>query len=461
VASFVKLDRLETWSRILDFGSGTSSYMFLTPRSSRSGTVSFGIKANNTGEQLINGTSPLSERTWNHVAVTKSGNTGTLYVNGEIVGTNTNMTIGPNRLGNTTQTWIGRSQFAADPYLDGAIDDFRIYDGALSAREIKELAGPDPSKISIMGSTEQLTVDELKSVLSTQFLSFVNKGELGINECTILYAGADRNDVSAEAGVLACNTQLANGDIELKTQAVYGGCDVARPDTGQGVGSRCEVGVASGNLRIKLSENPAIFNESEVNLLQAKECTALSAENTCFGASAEYASASYGFKNANGTGLAGGVSIGVGAGFNHELEDGVLSGSVDLKAGLGFSIQYSVSVDDVKSTYKLGKSAWLESEGKLVAVGDKTLVTFEGVGEDVVEVGDQVAVELEIGGKSVLATVNDIGSGVLSVVNEAETAFATVANGAETLASDIGTGITNIGKGVSDVGGKIVNFFGF
>jgi hypothetical protein len=39
----------------------------------------------------------------------------------------------------TTQNWLGRSQFAADPYLNGQLDNFRIYDPALSAAEAHTL----------------------------------------------------------------------------------------------------------------------------------------------------------------------------------------------------------------------------------------------------------------------------------------------------------------------------------
>jgi hypothetical protein len=43
-------------------------------------------------------------------------------------------------LGSTPNDWIGKSEFAANPYLDGAIDEFRIYNRALSAAEISALA---------------------------------------------------------------------------------------------------------------------------------------------------------------------------------------------------------------------------------------------------------------------------------------------------------------------------------
>ncbi len=51
------------------------------------------------------------------------------------------MTLRPSDLGATTQNWIGRSQYS-DPYLNGRVDDFRLYAGALSATEIAALAAP-------------------------------------------------------------------------------------------------------------------------------------------------------------------------------------------------------------------------------------------------------------------------------------------------------------------------------
>jgi hypothetical protein len=60
-------------------------------------------------------------------------------VDGVVAGTNNSMLYAPFRLGNTDKNYIGRSQFAADPYLDGLIDDFRIYWGALTSEEIAAL----------------------------------------------------------------------------------------------------------------------------------------------------------------------------------------------------------------------------------------------------------------------------------------------------------------------------------
>ena len=73
------------------------------------------------------------------MAVTLNGSTGMLYVDGQQVGSNTAMTIKPSDLGVTTQNWIGRSQFSTDPYLNGIVQDFRIYNRALAASNITQV----------------------------------------------------------------------------------------------------------------------------------------------------------------------------------------------------------------------------------------------------------------------------------------------------------------------------------
>jgi len=71
--------------------------------------------------------------------VALAANVGTLYVNSSLAGTNTAMAFAPFRLGGTSQNWIGRSQFAADPYFNGSIGEFRIHRGAFSATQMAVL----------------------------------------------------------------------------------------------------------------------------------------------------------------------------------------------------------------------------------------------------------------------------------------------------------------------------------
>ncbi|MGN6370531.1 MAG: LamG-like jellyroll fold domain-containing protein, partial [Phycisphaerae bacterium] len=142
ISSWIKPTTLNNWSRIFDFGSGVNNYMFLTPSAGGTGALRFAITAAGNGsEQQLNGPA-LTVNTWYHVAVTLAGNTATLYVNGQPVATNTSMTLHPTNLGATTQDYLGKSQFNADPNFAGSIDDFRLYSRALSASEILKLAVP-------------------------------------------------------------------------------------------------------------------------------------------------------------------------------------------------------------------------------------------------------------------------------------------------------------------------------
>jgi len=143
ISAWVNPSQNSAWSRVFDFGTGTTANMFLT-LSAGGGPLRFAITTGGGGaEQRIDGPGTLPLGNWSHVAVTLSGNTGTLYVNGNPVGTNSNMTLHPSDLGATTQNYIGRSQYP-DPYLDATVDDFQIYDDALTAADIAALASGQP-----------------------------------------------------------------------------------------------------------------------------------------------------------------------------------------------------------------------------------------------------------------------------------------------------------------------------
>ncbi|HMG57363.1 MAG TPA: arabinofuranosidase catalytic domain-containing protein, partial [Kofleriaceae bacterium] len=143
VSAWVNPASSDTWSRVFDFGTGTTVNMFMTVNGGGAG-LRFAITTGGGGaEQQLTGGGQLPLNTWSHVAVTLSGTTGTLYLNGAPVATNPNMTLHPSSLGNTNQNWIGRSQYP-DPFLNATVDDFNIYDLALSPAEVAALAGGEP-----------------------------------------------------------------------------------------------------------------------------------------------------------------------------------------------------------------------------------------------------------------------------------------------------------------------------
>lgn len=134
------------WQRVFDFGNDTTRYMYLAARNG-SGVPRFAVTTNGPGgEQGLNGTAALPLNQWSHLAVTISGTTGTLYVNGTAVAQNTSMTINPSVLGTLTNNWLGRSNFSGDPVYAGAFDEFNVYSRALTAAEITSFQSNEAKK---------------------------------------------------------------------------------------------------------------------------------------------------------------------------------------------------------------------------------------------------------------------------------------------------------------------------
>jgi hypothetical protein len=115
--------------------------MFLSP-SSNAGKVQLAITTNsNPGQQLLNSTSMIPLATWKHIAVALDGQTASIYIDGTLESTSA-ITLKLSDLGTTASNWLGRSQYAQDPYFKGTLDDFRIYDRALTAEQIAAIAHP-------------------------------------------------------------------------------------------------------------------------------------------------------------------------------------------------------------------------------------------------------------------------------------------------------------------------------
>jgi len=145
ISTWVRMDVKSNWMRVFDFGTGTSKYMFLCIQPGTANVMRYTIK-NGGPEQQVNFNYTLPLNTWTHFAITQSGNTCTLYINGTAVASNTNVSIKPSNLGSTNLNYLGKSQFN-DPLLRGSIDGFKIYSRALSAAEIQNFANNQIAQI--------------------------------------------------------------------------------------------------------------------------------------------------------------------------------------------------------------------------------------------------------------------------------------------------------------------------
>ncbi|MFB2596375.1 LamG-like jellyroll fold domain-containing protein [Herbiconiux sp. P17] len=140
VSTWVNPASNATWQRVFDIGTGSQKSMFLTVNDGSK--VRFVITTNGAGgeQKLISSSGSLPLNQWSLVTVTVSGTTGKLYVGSQLVATNTGMTVHPSDFGQSAQNYLGKSQYSSDPAFNGLLDDFNIYNRALTADEVLNLS---------------------------------------------------------------------------------------------------------------------------------------------------------------------------------------------------------------------------------------------------------------------------------------------------------------------------------
>ncbi len=131
VSGWVKLNNHKNWNNIMNHdwvGSGWLLYV------AADGKPRFGIGQSGTQYNSLYGTA-INTGQWYHIAGVYDGTSVTVYVNG--VAGNPNSGAPGATLDTTGNLFLGQS--GASAYVDGAIDDLRIYNRPLSQPEIQRL----------------------------------------------------------------------------------------------------------------------------------------------------------------------------------------------------------------------------------------------------------------------------------------------------------------------------------
>jgi hypothetical protein len=123
------------WSRIFDFGNGPGEENVIVVLSREtSGNLSFHVTKDGLSRSFeLTDPTPLHE--WTHVTLRLTGNIGWAYINGNL--SKYGLLQTPPDM-NRTVNYIGRSNWAGDKMADVLLDEFRLYNAALSPATIKE-----------------------------------------------------------------------------------------------------------------------------------------------------------------------------------------------------------------------------------------------------------------------------------------------------------------------------------
>ncbi|MEH0467804.1 family 43 glycosylhydrolase [Streptomyces sp. B21-097] len=146
VSTYVKWKGGDNFQWLFGLGPDSDKYLFATPSNGGGKLFSAITKATWSGEKQMIGGSQLTPGEWKHLTVTLDGATQTavLYVDGAEVARVNGVTVKPSELYDSAKDasgYIGKSLYSPDPYFAGEVDDFRIYNRALTPAEVLELAG--------------------------------------------------------------------------------------------------------------------------------------------------------------------------------------------------------------------------------------------------------------------------------------------------------------------------------
>jgi hypothetical protein len=141
---------------IFAFGKDSSRYYFL--RNASDGSLRSAITKGSSGvyEDAVTGTTATG---WHKVTIVFNERSQSVYSDGVLIGKN--ISSNPvNWIGNDLQGYLGKSFYDNDKYFNGSLDNIKIWNRALSAKEITGSEKPDTPTSDVLAN---LTFDDLKA----------------------------------------------------------------------------------------------------------------------------------------------------------------------------------------------------------------------------------------------------------------------------------------------------------
>ncbi len=198
------------WQRIIDIGTGTSYYIYITPQAAAFGNALHVAITAGSGWSEFSSSEGMLATGWHHIAITNSLSAAAMvmYLDGKVVGTMEDVTNFVSGIGEANQSWLGRSQYVADPGFNGILDDFRIYNHVLSEIDLHAIAVTNYQRAWKPNPTE----DEIDVLLDRKLIwnrGIVSDETFELYNEHQVYIGTDFNDVNS-ATVPAATVTDAN-----------------------------------------------------------------------------------------------------------------------------------------------------------------------------------------------------------------------------------------------------------
>lgn len=138
IATWVKPNSASQWSDVFGFGSTSTMNRFEQSVAAGGSTYNFYATASAIGANGVQITTGLTDSVWHHLAMTADGTKLKFYLDGAKIYEGTQVNTVATAFGGATNIWI--SGCGTRSAYKGYFNDFRIYDHALSQKEVVELA---------------------------------------------------------------------------------------------------------------------------------------------------------------------------------------------------------------------------------------------------------------------------------------------------------------------------------
>ncbi len=167
------------WMRLFDFGNCYTkedeltgetlltdghNYTMMTWRS-YSGTLRNGVRVEGDEQVVDAPVLPIGDDVFHHIVYTYDSETkiGKIYSDGAIAGSGS-QAYNPTQFGGMPNMWLGKAEFQ-DPYFQGCYDEFRIYQGVLTAAEVSNNYKLGANQLGELGTLQSLEITAAKDTI--------------------------------------------------------------------------------------------------------------------------------------------------------------------------------------------------------------------------------------------------------------------------------------------------------
>lgn len=172
-----------------------------------------------------------AEGVWKHVDVVFGVNDSKVYIDGKLIGWITRTATVQQIIGNNSFMYIGKSTNWKNEYWSGKLDNFKIYNYALTAREVAdEFAGKEEADKSALQAAVASAIADTEAAKYTETSWAAYTTALTNAKAVLADADATQEEVNAAVAVLGQATEaleLKHVHNMVKTDAVEATCTEA------------------------------------------------------------------------------------------------------------------------------------------------------------------------------------------------------------------------------------------